>query len=81
MGQSFELSGDEILKDGGGGGGTGDTRSRLHERTISLRFLGIILRVLRLEVFCIDFLYHREGGMVSYPVFFLSSLQKTKEVA
>jgi hypothetical protein len=25
-------------------------RSRIHERTISLRFLGIILRVLRLEV-------------------------------
>ena len=25
-------------------------RSRVHERTISLRFLGIILRVLRLEV-------------------------------
>jgi hypothetical protein len=26
------------------------SRSRIHERTISLRFLGIILRVLRLEV-------------------------------
>jgi hypothetical protein len=26
------------------------TRSRIHERTILLRFLGIILRVLRLEV-------------------------------
>ncbi len=26
------------------------TRSRIHERTISLRFLGIILRVLRLEI-------------------------------
>ncbi len=25
-------------------------RSRIHERTISLRFLGIMLRVLRLEV-------------------------------
>jgi hypothetical protein len=25
--------------------------SRIHERTISLRFLGIILRVLRLEVY------------------------------
>jgi hypothetical protein len=25
-------------------------RSQIHERTISLRFLGIILRVLRLEV-------------------------------
>jgi hypothetical protein len=28
----------------------GEYRSRIHERTISLRFLGIILRVLRLEV-------------------------------
>ncbi len=28
-----------------------ETRSRIHERTISLRFLGIILRVLSLEVF------------------------------
>jgi hypothetical protein len=27
-----------------------DTRSRIHERTTSLRFLGIILRVLKLEV-------------------------------
>ncbi len=27
-----------------------ECRSRIHERTISLRFLGIILRVLRLEV-------------------------------
>jgi hypothetical protein len=26
------------------------TKSRIHERTSSLRFLGIILRVLRLEV-------------------------------
>jgi hypothetical protein len=26
------------------------TRSRIHERTISLRFLGIILRILRFEV-------------------------------
>ncbi len=26
------------------------SKSRIHERTISLRFLGIILRVLRLEV-------------------------------
>ncbi len=28
----------------------GQLSSRIHERTISLRFLGIILRVLRLEV-------------------------------
>ncbi len=38
----------------GGGGGLRSTfrvsRSRIHERTISLRFLGIILRVLRREV-------------------------------
>ncbi len=27
-----------------------EDRSRIHERTISLRFLGIILRVLRLEI-------------------------------
>jgi hypothetical protein len=26
------------------------SRSRIHERTISMRFLGIILRVLRLDV-------------------------------
>jgi len=28
-----------------------DTRSRIHERTVSFRFLGITLGVLRLEVF------------------------------
>jgi hypothetical protein len=44
---------------------------------IVLRFLDIILRVLRLEVFCIDILNHKEGGMVSYHVFLLSSLQCT----
>ncbi len=32
------------------GGGKIRTRSRVHERTVSLRFLGIILRVLRLEI-------------------------------
>jgi hypothetical protein len=32
------------------GGGGRLPRSRIHERTVSLRFLGIILRVLRLEV-------------------------------
>jgi hypothetical protein len=36
---------------GGGGGGVSHLdRSRIHERTISLRFMGILLRVLRLEV-------------------------------
>ena len=38
---------------------------RIHERTITLRFLGILLRVLRLE-FCMDFLNHREGDVVLY---------------
>ncbi len=32
------------------GGSVVQSRSRIHERTISLRFLDIILRVLRLEV-------------------------------
>jgi hypothetical protein len=32
--------------------------------TITLRFLSIILRVLRLKVSVVDFLNHREGGMV-----------------
>jgi hypothetical protein len=37
-------------------------RSRIHKRIISLRFLGIVLRVFRLEGwgFCIDILNHRE---------------------
>ncbi len=40
-----------ILQRGvGGGGGWRAYRSRIHERTILLRFLGIILRGLRLEV-------------------------------
>jgi hypothetical protein len=43
--------------------------------TVLMRFLGIILRVLRLEVFCMDFLNHREGGMVFYQVFLLSPFQ------
>jgi hypothetical protein len=46
-------------------------RSRIHERTISLRFLGKILRFLRLEVF-MDFL---EGGAAFYQAFLLSPLQ------
>jgi hypothetical protein len=48
-------------------------KNRTHESTISLRFLEIILRFLRLEV-CIGFLNHREGGMVFYQVFLLSPL-------
>jgi hypothetical protein len=36
--------------------------------TITLRFLSIILRVLRLKVSVVDFLNHREGGMVLYQV-------------
>ena len=38
--------------------------SRLQERTISLRFLSIILRV-QTWGFCMDFLNHREDDMVS----------------
>jgi hypothetical protein len=49
-------------------------RSQIHEGTISLRFLGIIVRVLRLEV-SVDFLNHEEGGMVFYQVFLLSPFQ------
>jgi hypothetical protein len=40
-----------------------------------LRFLGIILRVLRF--FCMDLLSHREGGMVFYQVFLPSPSQCT----
>jgi hypothetical protein len=44
-----------------GGGGTGvkcgKSRSRIHEHTILLRFLGIILRVLRLLGFRIQYLF------------------------
>ncbi len=48
-------------------------RSRIHDLTILLRFLGIILRVLRL----MGFLNHMEGGMVLYQVFLNSPLQYT----
>jgi hypothetical protein len=50
------------------------SRSRIHERTISLRFLGIIWRVLRDLRILYGFLKQREGGMVFYPVFLLSPL-------
>jgi hypothetical protein len=53
-------------------------RSQIHEGTISLRCLGIILRVLRLEVSGMDFLNHEEGGMIFYQVFLLSSLLNYK---
>jgi hypothetical protein len=50
-------------------------RSRIHERTLSLEFLGMILRVLR---FLDGFLKpYREGHMVFYQVFLLSLLQCT----
>ncbi len=52
-------------------------KNRIHEHTISLKFLGIILRVLRLEVCVMDFINHREGGMVFYQVFLHSPLQCT----
>ena len=54
-------------------------RSRIHERTISLRFLewsqtssrffGHNLESSQTWGFCMDFLYHREGGMVFTSVF------------
>ncbi len=54
------------------------SRSRIHEHTISLRFLEKIWRVLRLEVSEWFFYNHREGGMVSirFSSFLLFSLQK-----
>jgi hypothetical protein len=43
-----------------------------------MRFLGIILKVLRLEVSVyMGFLTRREAGMVFYQVFLLSPLQCT----
>ncbi len=43
-----------------------------------MRLLGTILRFLRLEVFCMDFVNHRKAGyMVFYQVFLLSPLQCT----
>ncbi len=52
--------------------------SRIHERTIPLRFLGIILRVLRVEVSVwISKTIGKGGGMVFYQVFLLSPLQCT----
>ncbi len=50
-------------------------RSRIHEHTIFLRFLGIILRISDLR-FLYGFL-NKEGGMVFYQVFLLSPLQCT----
>ncbi len=52
------------------------SRSRIHECTNYLRFLGIILRVLGIQVsvgFCMDFLNYREGEVVFYQVFLLST--------
>jgi hypothetical protein len=46
-----------------------DDGSQIHERSVSLRFLGIILRVLRLD------LNHREGDVLFCHVFLLSFLQ------
>jgi hypothetical protein len=43
---------------------------------ILLRFLGIILSS-QTSGFCLDFLNHTEGDMVSYQVFLLSPLQCT----
>jgi hypothetical protein len=52
-------------------------RRRIHERTISLMCLGIILRILRLEVFVWISETIGKGGMVFYQVFLLSPLQST----
>ncbi len=52
------------------------SRSQIHERTITLRFLGIILRVLRHEVSVWFFLSTRKGVWFFYQVFLLSPLQK-----
>jgi hypothetical protein len=42
----------------------------IRECTMSLRFLGIILRVLSPVVgFCMDFLNHREGGVIRFSSF------------
>jgi hypothetical protein len=43
-------NGSGTVEFGGKGKHARETRNRIHERTISLRVLGIILRVLRLEV-------------------------------
>ncbi len=48
--------------------------------TISLRFLGIILKVLKTWGLCVDFIKHREGGRVFNQVFLLFPLQKLEEV-
>ncbi len=52
-------------------------RNRIHELTILLRFLGIILRVRRIWM---NFLNHREGGVVFYQLFLLSPFQCTVTV-
>ena len=46
-------------------------RNRIHNRTILFRFLGIILKVLRLEVSYGFITPFREGGMVYCQVFLL----------
>ncbi len=48
---------------------------RIHERTISVRFLCIILRVLRLEVSVWISETIGKGGVVFYQAFLLSPLQ------
>jgi hypothetical protein len=56
-----------------------EARGWIHEHKISLRLLGIIMRVPDLRGgFCMDFLSYREGVMVGfYQVFLLSPLQCT----
>jgi hypothetical protein len=55
-----------------------DCRSRIHGRTISLRFLsGHNLESSQTWGFCMDFLNHGQGGIVFYQVFLLSPVQCT----
>ena len=71
----FNWPASSMWEGGGNGAREVGTRSRIHERTISLRFLSIILRVFRLEV-SVWFVNRWEGGMIFYQVFLVSPWQK-----
>ncbi len=49
-----------------------DSRSRIHERTCFVEVSGHNLESSHTLGFCMDFLNHREWGMVFYQVFLLS---------
>ncbi len=51
--------------------------SRIHQHTISSRFMGIILRVLQTWGFSMVFLNQRKGAVVFYQFFLLSHWQCT----